>query len=177
MRRHIFLALTALVLAAPELVTAQEDPIVVYLVRHAERADDGGGADMVTTDDPPLSTAGQERSYLLAMVLADAELTKIHSTDLKRTRWTGQPTSEMTGLDIELYDPSDLTGFARRLGAMPGRHLVVGHSNTLPQLIEALGGNPGDPIERLEYDRLYIVSIIEGKVGTVLIRFGNRYHG
>ena len=177
MRRHIFLALTALVLAAPVLVTAQEDSIVVYLVRHAERADDGGGADMVTTEDPPLSTAGQERSYLLARVLADAELTKIHSTDLKRTRWTGQPTSEMTGLDIELYDPSDLTGFAQWLGTTPGRHLVVGHSNTLPQLIEALGGNPGDPNERLEYDRLYIVSIIEGKVGTVLIRFGNRYHG
>ena len=177
MRRRIFLALAALVLAAPALAAAQEEPIVVYLVRHAERADDGANPGMAVTDDPPLSAAGWERSYLLARVLADAELTRIHSTDRKRTRSTGQPTSEATGLEIEAYDPSDIIAFARRLSAMPGRHLVLGHSDTTPQLVEALGGDPGDPIEKLEYDRLYIVSLIEGGASTVLIRFGNRYHG
>ena len=177
MRRRIFLALAALVVAAPAFVAAQDDPIVVYLVRHAERADDGADPGMATTDDPPLSTAGWERAYLLARVLADAGLTAIHSTDRKRTRWTGQPTSEATGLEIESYDQSDVIGFARRLSAMPGRHLVLGHSNTIPQLVEALGGDPGDPIEKLEYDRLYIVSLIDGGASTVLIRFGNRYHG
>ena len=173
MRRRIFLALSGLVLAAPALVAAQEDPIVVYIVRHAERADDGAEA----TDDPPLSTAGWERAYLLARVLADAALTRIHSTDFMRTRSTGQPTSEATGLDIESYDPYDLTGFAQRLSAMPGRHLVVGHSETTPSLVEALGGDPSDPIEPLEYDRLYIVTLVEGRASSVLIRFGNWYDG
>jgi phosphohistidine phosphatase SixA len=173
MRRSTFLALSGLVLAAPALVAAQEEPIVVYLVRHAERADDGATG----TADPPLSTAGWERAYLLARVLGDAGLTRIHSTDFVRTRSTGQPTSEATGLDIESYDSSDLIGFARQLRAMPGRHLVVGHSQSTPDLVEALGGDPSEPMAPLEYDRLYIVSLYESGASTVLIRFGNRYDG
>lgn len=173
MHRRSFLALSGLMLAAPSLVAAQEDPIVVYVVRHAERADDGAA----TTDDPPLSTAGWERAYLLARMLADAGLTQIHSTNFARTRSTGQPTSEATGLGIEPYDPRDLPGFARRLGTTPGRHLVVGHSGSSASLVEALGGPPSDPIAPLEYDRLYIVTLVEGRTSSVLIRFGNRYDG
>ena len=173
MRRCTFLALSALMLAAPSLVAAQEDPIVVYIVRHAERADDGAAA----TDDPPLSTAGWERAYLLARMLADAGLTQIHSSDFIRTRSTGLPTSESTGLDIESYDLRDLVGFGRRLRATPGRHLVVGHSNSSVSLLEVLGGAPEDPIAPLEYDRLYIVTLAEGRTTSVLIRFGNRYDG
>ncbi len=54
----------------------------------------------------------------------------------------------------------------------PGRHLVVGHSNTTHDLVTALGGDPGPPIESLEYDRLYLVSMEEGGVRTILLRFG-----
>jgi phosphohistidine phosphatase SixA len=173
MRRDIFLVLCGLALAVPSLVNAQEDPIVVYIVRHAERADDGATA----TDDPPLSAAGWERADLLARVLADAGLTRIHSTDFVRTRSTGQPTSEATGLDIESYDPRDLANFAGRLSTTPGRHLVVGHSDTSAHLVEVLGGPPSDPIAPLEYDRLYIVTLVEGRASSVLIRFGDPYDG
>jgi len=173
MRRDTFLVLCGLALAAPSLVDAQEDPIVVYIVRHAERSDDGATA----TGDPPLSPAGWERAYLLARVLADAGLTRIHSSDFIRTRATGQPTSEATGLEIESYDPRGLPDFAQRLSTTRGRHLVVGHSNTSTQLVELLGGPPGDPIAPLEYDRLYIVTLLEGRASSVLIRFGDRYDG
>jgi len=60
---------------------------------------------------------------------------------------------------------------------MPGRHLVLGHSNTTPQLVEALGGEPGAPIEEMEYDRLYIVTLMDGRTSTVLLRFGSPYEG
>lgn len=165
MRRRAFLALCTFLLAAPSLIQAQEGEVVIYLVRHAERAEDG-------TNDPPISEAGWERARLVASLLADGGLTQIHSTDYKRTRQTGTPTAEATGLEIESYDPRDLPSFAAELMRTPGRHLVLGHSNTTPDLVEALGGDSHGPIDEFEYDRLYVVVISGGEINTVLLRFG-----
>lgn len=146
-------------------LSAQSEPTVVFLVRHAERAEDG-------TPDPPISAAGQARAALLAQMLTDAGITHIHTTDFRRTRATGRPTADLVGLPMDVYDPDDLEGFATRLAGTPGRHLVLGHSNTTPSLVEALGGDPGEPIDELEYDRLYVVTRSHGSVQTVLLRFG-----
>ena len=73
---------------------------------------------------------------------------------------------------MESYDPRDLPGFAAQLRRSPGRHLVLGHSNTTPSLVEALGGDAHGPIDEFEYDRLYIVVITGDEVSTVLLRFG-----
>jgi broad specificity phosphatase PhoE len=150
----------------PSPLAAQQEPIVVILVRHAERAEDG-------TNDPPISEAGRERARILADLLRDGGMTHIHTTDLKRTRQTAAPLSERLGLAPEVYDPRDLPGFAARLRATPGRHLVLGHSNTTPALVAALGGEPGGPIADGEYDRLYVLVIpADGPVSTTLLRFG-----
>ncbi len=176
MRRRLFLLVAGLLpaflasLALPVAATAQSGATVVYLVRHAERAEDG-------SSDPVISLNGWDRSRLLAEMLVDAGLTNIHTTDFRRTRGTGRPTAEATGLAMELYNPRDLPGFAERLRATPGRHLVLGHSNTTPGLVSALGGDPGDPIEELEYDRLYIVTLTDEGASTVLIRFGKPFEG
>ena len=170
MRRRAFLWIVALLPLVPATASAQDEPVVIYLVRHSERAEDG-------TNDPPLSEIGWARSRLLAEMLADPDVTHIHSTDYKRTRSTGQPAAEAAGLEIGEYDPTDLPGEAARLASMPGRHLVLGHSNTTPQFVEALGGEPGGPIEEFEYDRLYIVTLARGTVSTVLIRFGEKFSG
>lgn len=144
---------------------AEAAPTVVFLVRHAERAEDG-------TSDPPISEVGQDRARLLAQMLRDVHLTHAHTTDFRRTRATGDPTAEAAGLEMALYDPDDLDGFADRLRATPGRHLVLGHSNTTPQLVEALGGDPHGDIDEFEYDRLYMMTLTPGEPSTVLIRFG-----
>ena len=163
MLRHLLLPLVlGLLSAAP--VVAQQAPIVVYLVRHAERAEDG-------TDDPPISPAGEQRARLIADMLRDAALTHLHTTDYLRTRATAAPVALETGLAPALYDSEGLEEFAARLRATPGRHLVVGHSNTTHDLVAALGGDPGSPIEPDEYDRLYMLTLTEVAVTTVLIRF------
>ena len=161
------LAVTAFALTAlPTLLFAQQGPVVVYVVRHAERAEDG-------TSDPPISEAGRERASLLGDMLRDAGVTHIHTTDLKRTRQTGAPLAERLNLALEVYDPKDLPAFAARLRATPGRHLVLGHSNTTPALVAALGGAPGDPIADNEYDRLYVLVIPPvGPITTTLLRYG-----
>ena len=169
----------------PDLLEAQEETTVVFLVRHAERADDGEGAQRMADDpqmammleDPPLSDEGRIRASLLAEMLRDSGITQVHSTDYRRTRETGAPTAEEVGVDMAVYDASDLAAFAETLRSMPGRHLVVGHSNTTPALVQALGGDPGSPIESLEYDRLYIVTLDGSRVSTVLLRFGQRFQG
>lgn len=146
-----------------------QEPVVVYLVRHAEKADDG-------TDDPPLSLAGQIRTMGLRQLLGDAGLTHIHTTDFKRTRDTARPLAEKHGVDATLYDPRELRMLAERILATPGTHLVAGHSNTTPVLVAELGGDPFDPIDELEYDRLYIVVIRPGyPATTMLLRFGEPY--
>lgn len=174
MRRRASPLLAAVLVAASFVVApgahAQEDATVVYLVRHAERAEDG-------TRDPLISLPGWDRARLLAEMLRDAGLTRIHTTDYRRTRMTVRPTSDATRLSPQLYDPRDLQGFARLLRSTAGRHLVAGHSDTTPELVRALGGEAGSPIEESEYDRLYILTLTDEGTSTVLIRFGRRFEG
>ena len=169
----VFLAIATVTL--PQIAHGQTGdetsvgPVVVYLVRHAEKADDG-------TTDPPLTVAGQIRVQTLKAILADAHLTHVHSTDTERTRETARPIAEEAGLSVTSYDPRDLQGFADQILQTPGTHLVSGHSNTTPALVQALGGEPGSAIHDLEYDRLYIVVVPPGGAAvTTLLRFGEPY--
>ena len=147
----------------------QEGPVVVFLVRHAEKADDG-------TDDPPLTLAGEIRVRMLRQLLADARLTHVHTTDLRRTRDTARPFAEELGREAAVYDPRQLDVLAADIRSTPGVHLVAGHSNTTPDLVAALGGNPFGPIDEMEYDRLYIVVINPGRDAvTTLLRFGEPF--
>ena len=188
MRGKLVLALSILLLSLSIVLLIRSvtrtpearEETVLFLVRHAERADDGAMDAQMAVDpqmrqDPPLSEAGQIRSSLLAGMLEDAGVTHIHSTDYRRTRDTALPTSVSTGIGVVFYDASDLDAFAAELRSTPGRHLVVGHSNTTHELVTALGGAPGPPIEPMEYDRLYVVTIEETAVQTVLLRFGEPF--
>jgi len=146
----------------------KEEQLVIFLVRHAEKIDH--------SKDPDLSMAGYQRAKVLAGTLTDAKIEYIHSSDFIRTRETAKPLAEQSGLKIELYDPRDLFSLSDQLKAAGGRHLVVGHSNTTPDLVEILGGDPGPAIqEENEYDRLYILTISKETVNTVLIRYGQPF--
>ncbi len=148
---------------------AGQKPLVVFLVRHAEKTDDG--------KDPELSEEGKKRTEELAAVLLSANVEHVHSTDFIRTRETAASVAKQAGVEVEKYDPKDLAGFAKKLKETGGRHLVVGHSNTTPELTKLLGGDPGTEInEKSEYDRLYIVTIgMDGTVNSVLMRYGKAF--
>lgn len=159
----------ASVLQNGDLQNGGPEPVVIYLVRHAERAEDG-------TDDPPLALAGQIRTQVLRHLLAQAGVTHVHTTEWKRTRETARPIAEDIGLEPSVYNPEELETFASTLSTTPGHHLVVGHGNTTPMLVEALGGSSSGPIEEFEYDRLYIVVIPPGhQPVTTMLRFGEPY--
>jgi len=163
------LLLSACSAAAPKPDTASptaNSVDAIFLVRHAEKTTE--------KSDPALTTAGEARAVALADRLAGEDITNIHSSDTKRTRDTAAPLAKRLGLQVEIYDPRDLPAMAAKLKAASGRHLVVGHSNTTPQLTELLGGDGGTPIvEATEYDRLYIVTTKDGEpVKSYLTRYG-----
>ena len=166
------LVTTAIVLTPPPMVPAQsETPVTtIFLVRHAEKVPDG-------SPDPALTMAGLQRAQALADLLEDAGLTAIHSTDFIRTRDTVAPLAERLELPVSIYDPRNLAVTAALLKDLPGRHVGSGHSNTTPELVHLLGGDPGPPfVEKGENDRLYIVTLLpDGGVETVILRFGERF--
>ena len=145
---------------------------VVYLVRHAEKITGENAG-----QDPALTSEGKARAETLSALLRGEEITKIYSSNYIRTRDTAAPIAAQIGVEIELYDPRDLPALAAILKENKERILVVGHSNTIPETVNALGGVGGTPIfEKSEYDRLYVVSILaDGIVQTDLRRYGVRY--
>lgn len=144
-------------------------PVAVYLVRHGEKST--AEAD---NRDPALNAAGRQRAEQLAQVLSAQQLQGIFTTDYRRTRETAAPVAAKQQIAVTEYDPRALAEFASKLCQGSGTSLVVGHSNTTPQLVALLGGEPGTAIdEASEYDRLYLVVRIGGQVSTFLQRYGD----
>lgn len=166
----VFVLVIALISCTSKPSIEMQKPLQVFLVRHSEKVDH--------SKDAKLSAAGFERSETLAGVLGNAEIEYVHSTDFIRTRDTAKPTASAHSLDIDIYNPDDLPALAEKLRKTGGRHLVVGHSNTTPAMVELLGGTPGSKInDENEYDRLYIVTIAtDGSVNSLLLRYGHLYH-
>ena len=151
------------VMALSACAGVPEDAHTLWLVRHAEK---------MAGDDPALTEAGQARAVALADRLEVEGVERVLSTDTRRTRDTAAPLAERAGLEVELYDARDLAGLAERLKRSGADAAVVGHSNTTPQLAEALGCGPQEPIvEADEYDRLYRIRVGEG-VDCRIERYG-----
>ena len=131
---------------------------VIFVVRHAERADGGGApaAGMMATD-PPLSAAGTERAKRLAAMLASADVKHIFTTEFARTRQTAAPLADAAKIKAAAISSKDLPALATQVRAADGNVLVVGHSNTVPNLLQQLGVQPPITIADNEYDNLFVV--------------------
>jgi broad specificity phosphatase PhoE len=158
-------------------VSAQvEKPTIIYLVRHAEK---------VTTDatakDPLLTEKGQKRALVLVKKLKKEKLNSIYSTDYQRTKLTTQPVAEKQNIVVKLYDAKQLKAFAQTiLAENKGKKvLVVGHSNTVLETIEALGGQrPVASISDNEYDYFFTVKIdTDGVVEVKMGHYGEKNAG
>jgi phosphohistidine phosphatase SixA len=132
-------------------------PGVVFLVRHAERADAGMAAAKIAGADPELSEAGKARATALAALLKDAKITAIFTTEYKRTRDTAQPLAAAAGIAATAVDSKDAAGLIARVQASAGNVLVVGHSNTVPDVIKALGVSEPVAIADDQFDNLFVV--------------------
>jgi len=125
----------------------------IFLVRHAERATTSGRI----PSDTGLSTTGKVRAQDLAQELKDAKITAIYTTEYERTRETATPLAGLLGIKPEVVAADDLRALTAKLRAARGNVLVIGHSNTLPQIINALGVATRVSIAESDYGNLFIV--------------------
>lgn len=115
-----------------------------YFVRHFEKQ---------SGHNPSLTEQGKARAVALAAYFKDISLNSVYSTNYNRTQETAAPVADVKGLTVKNYAPSDLAGFAKTLKKL-NNTIVVGHSNTTPDLLALMGG-PRITIKESEYGTLY----------------------
>src|SRR5450432_2664314 len=104
-----------------------------YIVRHAEKATVPGNP-----NDPPLSDEGRQRTTVLKEILQGEHIAYVFSTDVNRTKSTAQPVADYFGIPVLLYGPKPDTVFIERLKKLKKNILVVGHSNTVDDIVNGL---------------------------------------
>lgn len=148
-------------------------PTRFYVVRHAEKAAPGAGSD---ARDPQLSDAGKERAEELAKLLARKKIRQVFVTNTTRARATASPTASLFGLEPQLYPGAGDSAFIARLHKLKGNTLVVGHSNTVDDIVNGLTKHisvKGD-LPESSFDRLFIVTLRNRTFSFREKRYGNR---
>lgn len=126
-----------------------------YIVRHAERLN--------SSADSPLSQAGETRADILRDSLSGKGISYAFASTYLRTQQTAQPLATALNLELTLYRPDTTAGLIARLNKIRGKSvLVVGHSNTVPELVYGLSQIAVPPIPETDYDNLYIVKVSRG---------------
>ena len=149
MKTRIALLLSCVLFAC----TAVAGP-TIFFVRHAEKATTGG-------DDMDLSEVGRARAESLATLLRDAEISAVYTSELKRTQQTAAPLAKALHLEPTVIPAKDQPALIEKLKGSPGNVLVVGHGNTIPNLIKTLGITTPINIADNDYDNLFVVLLAE----------------
>lgn len=131
----------------------------VYVVRHADKA-------ATPANDPVLSPAGTARAQALAHALDLVSIQGVYATQFQRTQLTGAPTAAAAGLSVQQYNAIDTRQVIQTvLYSHTGQvALVVGHSNTVDDLLSELGVSNQPELSESTYDRLFVVHRLSGDV-------------
>lgn len=149
-------------------VTAQDSVTTIILVRHAEKAHDG-------SKNPTLTKEGVLRSIQLAYMLRADSIAGVFSTNYERTIKTAEPTANFHELPVRKYSPRNHNAFIDNL-LMQYRGkkvLVVGHSNTVPNMLHILTGEHFWQIKEYIYNDFFVVTIVNKGEGNLLhLKYG-----
>lgn len=144
-----------------------------YIVRHAEKETSTTMSGTNLSGDVPLSAAGKQRAEALKVLLQKENIRHIFSTNYIRTKSTAQPLADAIHVPVEIYNPRDST-FPTKLRSLNGNILIVGHSNTVDDLVNALSGKQeiaGD-LPESDYGDLFIVKKKGKKISFERKHFG-----
>ena len=150
----------------------------VILARHAEKMD-------APREDPPLAEMGVARAQKLASLLAGAGVKAIYTSQFLRTKLTAEPLAKQLGvavtpipLQVKPSSPREVSEQSIRqivdkIMEHPGdTALVIGHSNSVPDVIRMLGGDTVPIIDEKKFDDLFIVTVYaKGKAKVVQLKY------
>lgn len=143
---------------------AQESKLTtIVVVRHAEKANDG-------SKDPALTELGAQRALRLKAMIS-SKVTAVYSTNYVRTTKTVEPIAKAHGLPVGIYDPRDGEAINKIIASNVGGIIViVGHSNTVPGIINKLiGEEKYAQLSDSEYDKIFIITVDSGGTGKELV--------
>ena len=165
---------------AAAAMPAQDDfkPTTVFLVRHAERAD-------APREDPPLLETGTLRAQLLAHILGKAGIKAIYTSQYLRTKATAEPLAKQLGivsvaiaLKMSASNPRQVSSgsineITEKIYQRPGENaLIIGHGNSIPDVIKALGGDTVPTMDEKEFDDLFVVTVYaKGKARVTHLKY------
>jgi phosphohistidine phosphatase SixA len=133
----------------------------VYVVRHAEKS-------TTPPDNPVLSASGTERAISLRETLKNKKIKKIYSTNTTRTQNTVAPLAQVLHIETAIYAARPDSNFIKTLKSNATNQLVVGHSNTVDDVVNMLVGSkaiPGD-LPDAAYDNLYVIKLPKSGKGN-----------
>lgn len=119
----------------------------VFLIRHAEKV-------VSSSADPELSECGKLQAKALSTLFAELQLPQLFHTPYLRTTMTATALLQH-GRSLQPYEPSKLAALARQLLDTKQSAVVVGHSNTTPQLAALLSGQEMQPMSDQQYGMIY----------------------
>ena len=131
----------------------------VYVIRHLQKG---------TGDDPPLTAEGAANAQQLAQLLAGSGIKAVFATATRRAQQTAAPIAARAGVPVTTYNPGDGAGLKAAVAAAGGPVLIVGHSNTVPEIVAAFGGQKPSPIADDQYGTVYLVEPGKSEVRQLL---------
>jgi phosphohistidine phosphatase SixA len=141
----------------------------VLLVRHAD-------IDLPPrSSNPPLNAAGRLRAGGLAHIAGGAGVTAVFTSTFTRTIQTVGPLVARLGLAAHPVPPPAVLAQQVTAGALGSVVVIAGHSNTIPELIEALGvPAPAPAIGEHEFDNLFVLTVVGGEAGLLRLKYGKQ---
>lgn len=137
----------------------EPDSKTFFLIRHAEK-------DTLPKANPVLTEEGYQRAFELANIFKKSRLDKVYSTFFNRTMLTVDSVTINKGLGVKIYKPGQMRKLAEELKTTDTdkRYLIVGHSNTIPGMVNLLMGEKviENSMDESIYDRFYVVTIPKG---------------
>lgn len=159
-------ALLLLLLGACFTVAPQE-PLgpSYYVMRHLHTPE---GA-----SNPALTAEGQRHAAMLPAWFTADPPTAIYVSNTVRAQQTAAPLAQALGIVPKVYDPANTPALVRQVTAEPGAVLVIGHSNTVPEIVEQLGGVRPEPIAHDQFGDIWHITGVAGvNRNTLRLRIG-----
>ncbi len=145
----------------------------LILIRHGEKDNPEAG-------DPPggpsLNVDGKARAKMLVHVLGQTGIRAIYTSTLIRTQEMAQPLAAQLAPipSVPLDDPVQIKKHIS-VNHAGETVLVIGHNNTIPQLINLYTGGHLPLINELEFDNMFVLTALNSAAAFVTrLKYGKR---